>query len=112
MKLVMAIIKPFKLDAVRDALISTGVHGLTLTEAKGYGQQKGRASASSGFEHIVSFVPKIKIEVVAPDDQAENIIESIRRAARTGDIGDGKIFALTVDEAVRIRTGETNIAAL
>ncbi len=112
MKLVMAIIKPFKLDAVRDALISTGVHGLTLTEAKGYGQQKGRASASSGFEHTVSFVPKIKIEVVAPDDQAENIIESIRRAARTGDIGDGKIFALTVDEAVRIRTGETDIAAL
>jgi nitrogen regulatory protein P-II 2 len=112
MKLVMAIIKPFKIDAVRDALISTGVHGLTLTEAKGYGQQKGRASTSSGFGHAVSFVPKIKIEVVAPDDQAENIIESIRRAARTGDIGDGKIFTLTVDEAVRIRTGETDIAAL
>jgi nitrogen regulatory protein P-II 2 len=112
MKLVMAIIKPFKLNAVREALISTGVHGLTLTEVKGYGRQKGRASASSGFEHAVSFVPKIKIEVVAADDQAGNIIESIRRAARTGDIGDGKIFTLRIDEALRIRTGETHIAAI
>jgi nitrogen regulatory protein P-II 2 len=112
MKLVMAIIKPFKLDAVRDALISTGVHGLTLTEVKGYGRQKGRASASSGFAHAVSFVPKIKIEVVAPDDQAESIVEGIRRAAWTGDIGDGKIFTLTADQALRIRTGETDIAAL
>lgn len=108
----MAIIKPFKLNAVREALISTGVHGLTLTEVKGYGRQKDRASASSGFEHAVSFVPKIKIEVVAPDDQAESIVEGIRRAAWTGDIGDGKIFTLTADQALRIRTGETDIAAL
>jgi nitrogen regulatory protein P-II 2 len=112
MKIVMAIIKPFKLDAVRDVLISTGVHGLTLTEVKGYGQQKGRTSAASGLEHAVSFVRKVKVEVVVPDDQAEKIIESITQAARTGEIGDGKIFALTVDQAVRIRTGEADIAAL
>jgi len=113
MKMVMAIIKPFKLDSVRDALISNGVHGLTVTEVKGYGRQKGRASTSSGVEHAaVSFVPKFKIEVVIPDDEEEKIVETIARAGKTGDIGDGKIFALTVGRAMRIRTGETDIAAL
>ena len=112
MKMVMAIIKPFKLDSVRDALISNGVHGLTVTEVKGYGRQKGRASTSSGVEHAVSFVPKLKIEVVIPDDEEEKIVETIARAGKTGDIGDGKIFALTVGRAMRIRTGETDIAAL
>src|SRR3974377_86614 len=100
MKIVVAIIKPFKLDAVRDALISTGVHGLTLTEVRGYGRQKGRTGAFGGAEHGVSFVPKLKIEVVVPDDQEEKIVETIARAAKTGDIGDGKIFALTVDRAM------------
>lgn len=112
MKLVMAIIKPFKLNAVRDALTSTGVHGLTLTEVKGYGHQRGRTRASSGVEHFMSFVPKVKIEVLIPDDQEEKIVETIARAAKTGQIGDGKIFALAVDRAMRIRTEETDVAAL
>jgi nitrogen regulatory protein P-II 2 len=112
MKIVMAVIKPFKLDAVREALISIGVHGLTLTEVKGFGHQRGRTRTSNGVEHFISFVPKIKIEVVIPDDREEKIVETIARAAKTGEIGDGKIFALAVDRAMRIRTGETDVAAL
>jgi nitrogen regulatory protein P-II 2 len=112
MKIVMAIIKPFKLDEVRDALTAVGVHGMTVTEVKGYGRQKGHTEIYRGTEYAVSFLPKLKIEVAVPANQADKIIETITSAAKTGQIGDGKIFVLSLDQAVRIRTGETDAAAL
>jgi len=112
MKIVMAIIKPFKLDEVRDALTAVGVHGMTVTEVKGYGRQKGHTEIYRGTEYAVSFLPKLKIEVAVPGDQADKIIETITNAAKTGQIGDGKIFVISLDQAVRIRTGETDVAAL
>jgi nitrogen regulatory protein P-II 2 len=112
MKIVMAIIKPFKLDEVRDALTSVGVHGMTVTEVKGYGRQKGHTEIYRGTEYAVSFLPKLKIEVAVPADQADKIVETITASAKTGQIGDGKIFVLALDQVVRIRTGETDGAAL
>src|SRR5215475_2665882 len=110
MKIVMAIIKPFKLDEVRDALTGIGVHGMTVTEVKGYGRQKGHTEIYRGAEYAVSFLPKIKIAVAA--DQVDKTVDTITTAAKTGQIGDGKIFVLSLDTAVRIRTGETDVAAL
>ena len=112
MKLVMAIIKPFKLDEVRDALTAVGVHGLTVTEVKGYGRQKGHTEIYRGAEYAVSFLPKLKIEVAVSTDQVEGAIEAIVGAAKTGQIGDGKIFVTSLEHAVRIRTGETDDDAL
>jgi nitrogen regulatory protein P-II 2 len=112
MKIVMAIIKPFKLDEVRDALTSAGVQGLTVTEVKGYGRQKGHTEIYRGAEYAVSFLPKLKIEIAVPSEQVDGIIAAIAGAARTGQIGDGKIFVFELDHAVRIRTGETDSAAL
>ena len=112
MKIIMAIIKPFKLEAVRDALTSIGVHGMTVTEVKGYGRQKGHTEIYRGAEYAVSFLPKVKIEVAAPSNQLDKTIEAIAFAAKTGQIGDGKIFIIGLDNAVRIRTGETDAAAL
>jgi nitrogen regulatory protein P-II 2 len=112
MKIVMAIIKPFKLDEVRDALTATGVHGMTVTEVKGYGRQKGHTEIYRGAEYAVSFLPKIKIEVAVAADQVDKAIAAISGAAKTGQIGDGKIFVLELESAVRIRTGETDAAAL
>ena len=112
MKIVMAIIKPFKLEEVRDALTAIGVHGLTVTEVKGYGRQKGHTEIYRGAEYAVSFLPKIKIEVVVPSGTVDKAVEAIVRTARTGQIGDGKIFVITLDHAVRIRTGEADAAAL
>jgi nitrogen regulatory protein P-II 2 len=112
MKIVMAIIKPFKLDEVRDALTAAGVAGLTVTEVKGYGRQKGHTEIYRGTEYAVSFLPKLKIEVAVATDQVEKIIKAITTAAKTGQIGDGKIFVYGLDHAVRIRTGETDAAAL
>jgi nitrogen regulatory protein P-II 2 len=112
MKFVMAIIKPFKLDEVRDALTTIGVQGLTVTEVKGYGRQKGHTEIYRGTENAVSFLPKIKIEVAVPSDQADKVVAAISAAAKTGQIGDGKIFVYGIDQAVRIRTGETDIEAL
>jgi len=112
MKIVMAIIKPFKLDEVRDALTAVGVSGLTVTEAKGYGRQKGHTEIYRGTEYAVSFLPKIKIEVAVASTQVDKVIDAITAAAKTGQIGDGKIFVFAIDQAVRIRTGETDAAAL
>ena len=112
MKLVMAFIKPFKLDEVREALTPLGVQGLTVTEVKGFGRQKGQTEIYRGAEYQVSFLPKVKIEVVIPDEMADAVVEAIAAAARTEKIGDGKIFVLDVERAVRIRTGETDLAAL
>jgi nitrogen regulatory protein P-II 2 len=112
MKIVMAIIKPFKLDEVRDALTAIGVHGMTVTEVKGYGRQKGHTEIYRGAEYAVSFLPKIKIEVAVATDQVDKTIDTITTAAKTGQIGDGKIFVFSLDSAVRIRTGETDTAAL
>jgi nitrogen regulatory protein P-II 2 len=112
MKIVMAIIKPFKLEEVRDALTAIGVHGLTVTEVKGYGRQKGHTEVYRGAEYAVSFLPKIKIEVAVGSNQLDKAIEAITSAAKTGQIGDGKIFVLNLDHAVRIRTGEADAAAL
>ena len=112
MKIVMAIIKPFKLDEVRDALTAAGVHGLTVTEVKGYGRQKGHTEIYRGTEYAVNFLPKIKIEVAVPTEQADKVVDAITAAAKTGQIGDGKIFVYDIDHAVRIRTGETDTAAL
>jgi nitrogen regulatory protein P-II 2 len=106
MKLIMAIIKPFRLDDVREALTPLGVQGLTVSEVKGFGRQKGQTEIYRGAEYHVNFLPKVKIEVVVPADLAEQVIEAIQKAAYTGRIGDGKIFVLAVEEAVRIRTGE------
>ena len=112
MKIVMAIIKPFKLEEVRDALTAIGVHGLTVTEVKGYGRQKGHTEIYRGAEYAVSFLPKIKIEVVVTDDMVPAVIEAIQNAARTGKIGDGKIFVSDVLDVIRIRTGETGAQAV
>ncbi|MFL1462376.1 P-II family nitrogen regulator [Roseococcus sp. DSY-14] len=112
MKLVMAVIKPFKLDEVRDALTPLGVQGLTVTEVKGFGRQKGQTEIYRGAEYQVSFLPKLKIEVVVADELADAVVEAIGAAARTGKIGDGKVFVLDVERAMRIRTGEADGAAL
>ena len=112
MKLIMAVIKPFKLDEIRDALTRVGVHGLTVTEAKGYGRQKGHTEIYRGNEYTVNFLPKLKIEVAVASDQVEKVTAAIIGAAKTGEIGDGKIFVMELDHAVRIRTGETDETAL
>ncbi|MBP2293929.1 MULTISPECIES: P-II family nitrogen regulator [Azospirillum] len=112
MKLVMAIIKPFKLDEVREALTSLGIQGLTVSEVKGFGRQKGQTEIYRGAEYSVSFLPKVKVEVAVSDDQYEQVVEAIQKAANTGRIGDGKIFVMEIAQAVRIRTGETNAEAL
>jgi nitrogen regulatory protein P-II 2 len=112
MKLIIAIIKPFKLDAVRDALTSLGVQGLTVTEVKGYGRQKGHTEIYRGAEYAVSFLPKLKIEVAVDSGMADKVVETIAETAKTGQIGDGKIFVLDLASALRIRTGETNSEAL
>ena len=112
MKIVMAVIKPFKLEEVRDALTGLGVHGLTVTEVKGYGRQKGHTEIYRGAEYAVSFLPKLKIEVAVASELVGQVIEAITSAARTGQIGDGKIFVTSLEKAVRIRTGETDVDAL
>ena len=112
MKLVVAIIKPFKLDEVRQALTAIGVHGMTVTEVKGYGRQKGHTEIYRGAEYAVSFLPKLKIEVAVSTDLVDRTIEAISAAARTGQIGDGKIFVSSLEQAVRIRTGERDVDAL
>ncbi|MES2661857.1 MAG: P-II family nitrogen regulator [Pseudomonadota bacterium] len=112
MKLVIAIIKPFKLDDVREVLSDIGVQGITVTEVKGFGRQKGHTELYRGAEYVVDFLPKVKIEIAAPDDLVDQIIESISKAANTGKIGDGKIFVLPLEQAVRIRTGETGEKAI
>ena len=112
MKKIDAIFKPFKLDEVREALSEIGVSGLTVTEVKGFGRQKGHTELYRGAEYVVDFLPKVKVEVVIPDSLLERAVEAIVKAARTGKIGDGKIFVTTVEQVVRIRTGETNEAAI
>jgi nitrogen regulatory protein P-II 2 len=112
MKYVVAIVKPFKLDEVRDALVSIGVHGLTVTESKGYGRQKGHTEIYRGTEYAVNFLPKVKIEVAVTSDQVDKVIEAISAAAKTGAIGDGKIFTFDLEQAARIRTGEVGADAL
>jgi nitrogen regulatory protein P-II 2 len=112
MKLIMAIIKPFKLDEVRDALTPLGVQGLTVSEVKGFGRQKGQTEIYRGAEYHVNFLPKLKIEVAVSSDLADQVVEAITQTARTGKIGDGKIFVMEIERAVRIRTGETDSEAL
>ena len=112
MKKIEAVIKPFKLDEVKEALQEVGLQGITVTEAKGFGRQKGHTELYRGAEYVVDFLPKVKIEVVVADDILEQAIEAIIKAARTGKIGDGKIFVTTVEQVIRIRTGETNETAL
>jgi nitrogen regulatory protein P-II 2 len=112
MKLVIAIIKPFKLEEVRDALVAVGVHGMTVTEVKGYGRQKGHTEIYRGAEYAVNFLPKMRIEVAIPTDRVAAVVDAITVAAKTGQIGDGKIFVTAIDQAVRIRTGETDADAL
>ena len=112
MKIVMAVIKPFKLDEVRDALTGVGVHGLTVTEVKGYGRQKGHTEIYRGTEYAVNFLPKIRVDVAVDDNQVDKVVEVIANAAKTGQIGDGKIFVIEVEHALRIRTGETDSDAL
>ncbi len=112
MKIVMAVIKPFKLEEVRDALTALGVHGLTVTEVKGYGRQKGHTEIYRGAEYAVSFLPKLKIEVAVASELVPQVIDAITASARTGQIGDGKIFVTSLEKAVRIRTGETDTDAL
>ena len=112
MKLITAIIKPFKLDDVRAALSEIGVSGMTVTEVKGFGRQRGHTELYRGAEYVVDFLPKVKIEIVLGDDMVEKAIEAIRRAAQTGRIGDGKIFVSNIEEAIRIRTGESGIDAI
>ena len=112
MKLVAAIIKPFKLDDVREALSEIGVHGMTVTEVKGFGRQKGHTELYRGAEYVVDFLPKIKLEIAVDDDLLEPVLETITKAANTGKIGDGKIFVYDLERAIRIRTGETGSEAL
>ncbi|AND70151.1 nitrogen regulatory protein P-II 1 [Dyella thiooxydans] len=112
MKLVSAVIKPFKLDDVREALADAGVHGITVTEVKGFGRQKGHTELYRGAEYVVDFLPKIKLEVAVADEQLERVVEAIQNAARTGKIGDGKIFVSPLDQVIRIRTGELDNDAL
>ena len=112
MKLITAIIKPFKLDEVREALSAIGVQGITVTEVKGFGRQKGHTELYRGAEYVVDFLPKIKLEVAVTDDQVDRVLEAIQQAARTGKIGDGKIFVSQLDQVTRIRTGEMDHDAL
>ena len=112
MKFIIAVIKPFKLDEVREALTPLGVQGLTVTEVKGFGRQKGQTEIYRGAEYAVAFVPKVKLEIVVPDTLVDQVTATIARTARTDKIGDGKIFVLDVERALRIRTGETDVAAL
>ncbi len=112
MKLVIAVIKPFKLDEVRDALTRIGVHGMTVAEVKGYGRQKGHMEIYRGAEYAINFLPKVRVEVVVSSEQADQVVEAIGSAAKTGQIGDGKIFVAPIEQAVRIRTGETDVDAL
>ena len=112
MKKIEAIIKPFKLDEVKEALHEVGLKGITVVEAKGFGRQKGHTELYRGAEYVVDFLPKLKIELVVADDQVEGALEAIQTAAKTGKIGDGKIFVSTVEQAIRIRTGETGDTAL
>ena len=112
MKKIDAVVKPFKLDEVREALSDIGVSGLTVTEVKGFGRQKGHTELYRGAEYVVDFLPKVKIEIVVADSVVEQVIEAIAKAARTGKIGDGKIFVTTVEQVVRIRTGETDESAI
>ncbi|MEO5335393.1 MAG: P-II family nitrogen regulator [Magnetospirillum sp. WYHS-4] len=112
MKLIMAIVKPFKLDEVREALIQLGVQGMTATEVKGFGRQKGQAEIYRGAEYLVSFLPKVKLEIAVNSELAEQVVETIQKAAHTGKIGDGKIFVVDLDKVVRIRTGEKDQEAL
>ena len=112
MKLVTAIIKPFKLDEVREALSAIGVTGITVTEVKGFGRQKGHTELYRGAEYVVDFLPKVKLEIVLADEMVESAVEAIRKAAQTGRIGDGKIFVFELEQVIRIRTGETGAEAL
>jgi nitrogen regulatory protein P-II 2 len=112
MKLVTAIIKPFKLDDVREALSEVGVQGMTVTEVKGFGRQKGHTELYRGAEYVVDFLPKVKVEVAVDDDLLERVLETITNSAKSGKVGDGKIFVATLDEVVRIRTGETGAEAV
>lgn len=112
MKLIIAIIKPFKLDDVREALSEVGVQGITVTEVKGFGRQKGHTELYRGAEYVVDFLPKVKLEVAVAADSVERVIDAIRKAANTGKIGDGKIFVLGLEQAIRIRTGEAGVEAL
>ena len=112
MKLIMAVVKPFKLDDVREALVAAGVEGLTVSEVKGYGRQKGQTEIYRGAEYQVNFLPKVQLEVVVEDSAVAKTVDAIKQAASTGKIGDGKIFVLNVEQSVRIRTGETGAAAL
>ena len=112
MKLVIAIIKPFKLDEVRDALNAIGVHGMTVTEVKGYGRQKGHTEIYRGAEYAVNFLPKVQLEIAIPSDQVEKVVDAVSSAAKTGQIGDGKVFVTSIERAVRIRTGEIDTDAL
>jgi len=112
MKLVVAVIKPFKLDDVREALAEVGVQGITVTEVKGFGRQKGHTELYRGAEYVVDFLPKIKLEVAVADEQLDRVVEAISQAARTGKIGDGKIFVSALDQVIRIRTGELDNDAL
>jgi len=112
MKLVIAVIKPFKLEEVRDALMAIGVQGLTVTEVKGYGRQKGHTEIYRGAEYAVNFLPKVRVEVAVASERAAKVVETIVAAAKTGQIGDGKIFVMPIENAVRIRTGETDTNAL
>lgn len=112
MKLVIAVIKPFKLEEVRDALTRIGVHGMTVTEVKGYGRQKGHMEVYRGAEYVVNFLPKVRIEVAIASEQIEQVVDALSAAARTGQIGDGKVFVTPIEQALRIRTGETDVDAL
>jgi len=112
MKKVEAVIKPFKLDEVREALSEVGVNGLTVTEVKGFGRQKGHTELYRGAEYVVDFLPKVKVEVVVPDEMVEAVVDAIVKAARTGKIGDGKVFVSPVEQVLRIRTGELNESAI
>ena len=112
MNLINAIIKPFKLEEVRDALTGIGIHGMTVTECKGYGRQKGHTEIYRGAEYAINFLPKIRVEVAVPSDRVAKVVEAIIASAKTGQIGDGKIFVTPIEEAVRIRTGETDADAL
>ena len=112
MKLVIAVIKPFKLDEVRDALTRIGIHGMTVTEVKGYGRQKGHTEIYRGAEYAVNFLPKLRLEVAIAGEQLDQVMDALVAAAKTGQIGDGKIFVMPIEQAVRIRTGETDVDAL
>jgi nitrogen regulatory protein P-II 2 len=112
MKLVIAVIKPFKLDEVREALTRVGIHGMTVSEVKGYGRQKGHTEIYRGAEYVVNFLPKLRLEVAVASEQVDKVMEALTVAARTGQIGDGKIFVTPIEQALRIRTGESGVDAL